>query len=104
MRIRKFNESEEVELSPERLGEIVESLRESLDLIDSNNKKMDAYLNELNNYKNSSKKGNDQIDDSISALQIIKSNLVDSVDKIDTVIGNLINYEEEGRKHLYSED
>jgi len=65
---------------------------------------MDAYLNELNNYKNSSKKGNDQIDDSISALQIIKSNLVDSVDKIDTVIGNLINYEEEGRKHLYSED
>jgi len=30
LRIRKFNESEEVELSPERLGEIVESLRESL--------------------------------------------------------------------------
>ena len=60
--------------------------------------------NELDNYKSDSQKGNDQIDDSIFALQVIKKNITDSLDKIDTVVKNLQSYDDEGRKYLYTEN
>ena len=61
----------------------------------------DELLNELNNYKNVSKRGNDQIDDSISALQMAKKDIEDCKDKLDTIINNLLDYNESGRKFKY---
>lgn len=104
MRIKRFFENEEIDISTERVGEIIESLREFTNVIVNKNKEIDSYINELNNYKNQSKKGNDQIDDSISALQIIKNDLDNSIDKTDTVINNLMDYNDEGRKFLYTEN
>ena len=67
-------------------------------------KKVDALGTELSNYKNNSTKSNDQIDDSIAALQVVKKDLDDCVDKLDTVVNNLDSYNTEGRKYLYTEN
>ncbi len=103
MKIKRFNETLEVDISNERIDEIIEDLEDTLFTLEDKSKKVDLYLNELNNYKNKSKKGNDQIDDSIFAFQIVKKNLNDSMDKLDTIIKNLNSYNEEGRKYLYTE-
>jgi ABC-type transporter Mla subunit MlaD len=104
MKIKRFLESEETDISVSRVGEIIEDLREFTSTLEDKNKMVESYINELNNYKNQSKKGNDQIDDSIAALQIIKKELDDSLDKTDTVINNLMDYNDEGRKYLYTEN
>lgn len=106
MRIKRFNEAadEQLDISPDRVGEIIEDLREFVSAIEDKNKMVESYINELNNYKNKSKKGNDQIDDSIAAFQVIKKDLDDSLDKADTIINNLMDYNDEGRKYLYTEN
>lgn len=104
MKIKRFLESEEIDISTERVGEIIEDLREFTSTIEDKNKMVESYINELNNYKNQSKKGNDQIDDSIAALQVVKKDLDDSLDKVDTIINNLMDYNNEGRKYLYTEN
>ena len=67
-------------------------------------KYIESLLNELNNFKSDSKKGNDQIDDSIAALQVIKKDVDDCNDKIDTVINNLMDYNDGCRKYMYTEN
>jgi hypothetical protein len=67
-------------------------------------KYIESLLNELNNFRSDSKKGNDQIDDSIAALQVIKKDVDDCNDKIDTVINNLMDYNDGGRKYMYTEN
>ena len=105
MKIKKvFESEEELDISASRVGEMIEDLREFASTIEDKNKITESYISELNNYKNQSKKGNDQIDDSVVALQIVKKQLDDSLDKIDTVINNLMDYNDEGRKFLYSEN
>jgi len=106
MRIKRFTEAanEQLDISPERIGEIIEDLRDFVSTIEDKNKMVESYINELNNYKNKSKKGNDQIDDSIAALQVVKKDLDDSLDKADTIINNLMDYNDEGRKYLYTEN
>lgn len=106
MRIKRFIEaaSEQLDISPERVGEIIEDLKDFVSTIEDKNKMVESYINELNNYKNKSKKGNDQIDDSIAALQVVKKDLDDSLDKADTIINNLMDYNDEGRKYLYTEN
>lgn len=104
MKIKRFNESEQVDISPERVGEIIEELKDMLSSLEDNFKSTESYLNELNNYKSQSKKGNDQIDDSLSALQVVKKDLEDSIDKLDIVINNLMDYNDEGRRYLYTEN
>jgi hypothetical protein len=104
MRIKRFNESEQVDISSDRIDEMMTQLKETVASLDDKNKFIESLENELNNYKSDSQKGNDQIDDSIFALQLIKKNISDSLDKIDTVIQNLQNYDDEGRKYLYTEN
>lgn len=105
MRIKRFNEAtEEVDISSDRIDEILTELKEAAAAFDDKNKLIESLENELNNYKSDSKKGNDQIDDSIFALQVIKKNISDSLDKIDTVVKNLQSYDDEGRKYLYTEN
>ena len=102
MKIRRFFEAEEQkDIATERVEEILKELKEFTSQLEEKSKITDALETELSNYKNLSNKSNDQIDDSIAALQIIKKNVDDSIDKLDTVITNLQGYNEEGRKFLY---
>lgn len=102
MKIRRFFEAEEQkDIATERVDEILKELKEFTSQLEEKSKITDALETELSNYKNLSSKSNDQIDDSIAALQIIKKNVDDSIDKLDTVITNLQGYNEEGRKFLY---
>lgn len=105
MRIKKFNEAtEEVDISSDRIDEMLTQLKETAAAIEDKNKLIESLENELENYKSDSQKGNDQIDDSIFALQVVKKSLTESIDKIDTVIQNLESYDDEGRKYLYTEN
>lgn len=103
MKIRKFNEADDqqTDLSSERIEEIIAELKEFASLIDSKGEIFESLSNELNNYKGLSKNGNDQIDDSIANLQLVKKHISDCTDKIDNVINNMNDYNENGRKYLY---
>jgi chromosome segregation ATPase len=104
MKIKRFNEDEQVDISSERVNEINEQLKDFAAAMLDKSKYVESLLNELNNYKSDSKKGNDQIDDSIAALQVIKKDVDDCNDKIDTVINNLMDYNDGGRKYMYTEN
>ena len=73
MRIKRFLENAQMDISSDRVEEILKELKELTAYLDDKNKSVLSLTTELNNYKNKSKKSNDQIDDSISALQIIKN-------------------------------
>ena len=98
MKIKRFNESEQLDISTERIGEIVESVKEMMAFIDDKSDFLESLLNELNNYKNESSKGNDQIDDSIASLQVAKKDVDNILDKLDNVVSNLKDYNDSGRK------
>jgi ABC-type transporter Mla subunit MlaD len=104
MKIKRFFESDQLDISTERITEIMDELKDFIANIEDRSKKIDALGTELSNYRNSSTKSNDQIDDSIAALQIIKKDLDDCVDKLDTVVNNLDSYNVDGRKYLYTEN
>jgi uncharacterized protein YoxC len=105
MKIKRFNESQEdINISTQRVDEIIEDMNNMLSNLDDKNKTLQSYTNELSNYKSSSKTSNDQIDDSIVALEISIKNNEDTIDKIDTIISNLLNYNDNGRDFLYSEN
>jgi len=104
MKIRRFNEDEQVDISSERISEINDQLKDFAATMLDKSKYVESLLNELNNYKSDSTKGNDQIDDSIAALQVIKKDVDDCNDKIDTVINNLTDYNDGGRKYMYTEN
>jgi hypothetical protein len=104
MKIKRFNEDEQVDISSERITEIMEDLKDFAAIMEDKSKYVESLLNELGNYKSDSKKGNDQIDDSIAALQVIKKDADDCNDKIDTVINNLTDYNDGGRKYMYTEN
>jgi methyl-accepting chemotaxis protein len=101
MKIKRFNESEVNEISPERVNEIIGELKDFSDNISDKSRDIESILNEFNNYKSQSVKGNDQIDDSIIYLQMIKKDIEDSNSKIDRIINNLNSYNEGGRENLY---
>ena len=103
MKIKRFNESEQLDISTERIVEIVESVKEMMAFIDDKSDFLESLLNELNNYKNESSKGNDQIDDSIASLQVAKKDVDNILDKLDNVVSNLKDYNDSGRKYLYTE-
>jgi chromosome segregation ATPase len=104
MKIKRFNEDEQVDISSERVSEINEELKDFASIMLDKSKYIESLLNELNNFRSDSKKGNDQIDDSIAALQVIKKDVDDCNDKIDTVINNLMDYNDGGRKYMYTEN
>ncbi len=104
MKIKRFFESDQLDISTERITEVMDELKDFIANIEDKSKMVDALGTELSNYRNSSTKSNDQIDDSIAALQIIKKDLDDCVDKLDTVVNNLDSYNVDGRKYLYTEN
>jgi len=104
MKIKRFNEDDQVDISPERIEEVLSELRDFASSMNDKSKSVEALLNEFGNFQGQSKKGNDQIDDSIASLQVIKKDVDDCIDKIDTVINNLVDYNDNGRKYLYTEN
>lgn len=103
MKIRKFTENVD-SISTDRINEIINTLKSRIVQIEDYNLEYEKLISELNNYRDSSTKGNDQIDDSIFALQVIRRSIDDVLEKSDTIINNLISYSDEGRKYLYTED
>lgn len=103
-RIMRFNEAEQVDISPERTSEIVEELKDLVSTLADRKKSVEALISELDAYKNKSTKGNDQIDDAIATLQMISKDLESVSGNADSAVGNLENYGEEGRKYLYTEN
>lgn len=101
MRIKRFTESDQVDISSERVNEIIEELKDIISLMDDKFIFTEELLNELNNYKNLNRKGNDQIDDSIFSLQVVKKDINDCKNRIDTIINNLLDYNGSGRKLKY---
>src|ERR1039457_5724597 len=104
MKIKRFNEDDQVDISSERIEEIITDLKNLASTMDDKSKLVESLLSELGNFKSQSKKGNDQIDDSISSFQIIKKNIDACTDKADTIVNNLLSYDENGRKYLYTEN
>ena len=99
MKIKRFTES--LEISQERIGEMTEELRELLDSLQRDKRIIEGFMNELEDYKNDSQKGNDQIDDSVSNLQLVRGSLIDAYDKLDNIILSLEDYNKSGRKYIY---
>lgn len=102
MKIRRFIEQEELNnISQERIEEIIDEVREMASNLKEKNELCDSLINEFSNYKSDSGKTNDQVDDSISNLQLVRKNFEDIIDKLDNVVNNMSDYSESGRKYLY---
>lgn len=101
MKIKKFNESEIQNLSSERIDQIVDNFIELSKMIEQKNEMIDSFINELSNYKVESRTKNDQIDESISNLQLVRGLFSDSIGKIDNIVFSMKDYEKNGRNYLY---
>lgn len=102
MKIRKFYEAEEtVDISNERVKELIDQLSSINTLIDSKKTELMSILSELSNFRSKSTKSNDQIDDSVSNLETIETKISDISTSLDTVVNNLKDYNDSGRKYLY---
>jgi len=104
MKIRRFLENEQKDLSTERVDEIMKELKKLGSYLEDKGNMINSLETELSIYKSQSNKGNDQVDDSTLALQVIKGSIDDIVDKLDTVVINLDGYNQEGRSFLYTEN
>jgi hypothetical protein len=102
MKIRKFNEAEDInDISPDRTNEIIEDLRKTIVFLEQKVENIDSYLNELGNFQNTKKSQNDQIDDAIANLQLVRGALKDSITNLDNSTISLEDYNKSGRKFLY---
>jgi prefoldin subunit 5 len=102
--LKRFNEKKEIlDLSPERLGEIEKSLTEFTSELSAKLELIDSYLNELENYT-TGEGDNDQIDESILNLQVVRKNIEESLDKTDNAINQLKDYGDKGRQYLFGDE
>lgn len=105
MKIKRFNEElDPVEINKEELMKMIEELEDFVSIAKDKQTYTESSLQELSKYANPSKKGNDQIDDTIISLQSIKKNLDDIIDGLDTSITNLQSYVDSGSSFLFSEN
>lgn len=102
MKIRRFDEGEDsINISNERVVEIIKELTSMSSDIDSKAKTVNSLLSELENYRSNSKKSNNQIDDASLSMDSVKSKLDESTSLIDSIINLLKDYNEGGEKFLY---
>lgn len=102
MKIRKFNETESMnDISQDRTTQIIEDLRKTIVFLEQKVENIDSYLNKLANLQNTEKSENDQIDDAVSNLQLVRSALKDSITNLDNSTISLEDYNKSGRKYLY---
>ena len=98
MKIKRFNENQQSDLTNERASEIIDELEEIYEFISNKDKYLDSLINELKNSKSESSKNNDQIDDSYITLDLLKNELSISKIKIEKVLDNLKSYLDDGRE------
>jgi ABC-type transporter Mla subunit MlaD len=103
MKILRFNESFG-ELAIEKTTDIISGLNQTSDAINDKLQLLDSISNDLKNYKSDSDKPNDQIDDSISNIQVVRKNLEESIEKIKDTIIVLNDYTDDGRKDTLGDD
>lgn len=114
MRIRKFFENElqgpqgitnlSNDISSERVEEIVREILTLLDKFQEGQTKLKKFEEELSKYRNKSKKGNDQIDDTVIEIQQVNKSLeIDVQSKLDNIIEKMKDYIDNGRNYIYSE-
>jgi len=101
MKIRKLNEADINDISADRTNEIIEDLRKTIVFLEQKVENIDSYLNELGNFQNTKKSQNDQIDDAIANLQLVRGTLKDSITNLDNSTISLEDYNKSGRKYLY---
>ena len=98
--MRKFTESLQNEIEFERIEDIGKELNEIEDYISSKLKTINDINNNSSRYKSKSRKHNDQIDDSVFTLQVLKNDLETCLSNLDNIQSNLISYKENGRKSV----
>lgn len=102
MRLKRFNEKEQTaDISHERCDEISTNVNNMMVEAKQDMENVNLYINELGQYRDTSKETNDQIDDAIANLQLIRNELSNIIDKYDSVVNNLNDYKESGRDMLY---
>lgn len=97
-----INESDEVNISNERVDEISIEMEEFISSLEDNVKKIELYLNEFENYKSLNIKSNNQLDDSISRFQIVRNKLKDSLTELHSIIENIDDYKDNGYENKYT--
>jgi anti-sigma28 factor (negative regulator of flagellin synthesis) len=114
MKIKRFFESElqgpdgsidlTNDISTQRVEEIIKDITTFLDRLDESHTTLKKFEEELTKYKSSSKKGNDQIDDSVIQLQQVNKTIESDVkSKLDDIVDKLKNYIEDGRNYIYTD-
>ena len=101
MKIRRFNEAEEMNISNERVEEIINELSSMTSDINEKTKSISTLAGELENYRSKSKQANNQIDDASLNMDSLKSKLDESTTLLDNIIDLLQDYTEGGEKYLY---
>jgi len=101
MKIRRFNEAEEMNISNERVEEIINELSSMTSDINEKAKSIYTLAGELENYRSKSKQANNQIDDASLNMDSLKSKLDESTTLLDNIIDLLKDYIEGGEKYLY---
>lgn len=103
MRIRKFNEAIEdnVDISNERVAEIMEGITEVFNNLEADREKVKNYYSELSKYRSKSENSNDQIDDSSINMELVDTKMEECLTIINKINTALENYVKEGRKFLY---
>lgn len=99
--IIKFNEiNSGRNLSVDRIGEILNDLREISSEIDSNFSKCYDFTEELSQYVTKSEESNNQIDDAFVDFKSLNDKLKESTNLVTKIIQKLENYSKEGPKIL----
>jgi t-SNARE complex subunit (syntaxin) len=101
MRIKRFLEANVEDISPEKVNDIIDLLSKMAKEFEYNREVLDKVVKDLENFKSDSSESNDQIDDSVINLDASKVKLQDMLSSIDSVVLNLKDYNESGRKFLY---
>jgi exonuclease VII small subunit len=107
MRIKRISEDLEdiikgpVDVDVFRVEQIMKTISDSMDSFSNSKVELEKILNEMESYKQSSKKENDQFDDAFINLQYGIDMVNQAVQKLDDVNSKLKDYNNNGRRDLY---
>jgi len=101
MRLRRFNEQDQVELSHDRCDDITDKISDMLLKSNQDLENVNLFINELDQFRSKKQETNDQIDNAISNLQLVRGELSEINDKYDNIINDINDYKDSGRDMLY---
>lgn len=99
-KFENFTYGQTGELSEDKVNEIMNTLKESSKIINSEKEKLDEIVKDLEIFI-SEKNKNDQIDDSYISIKNVNGLLSESCDKIDEINSKMSDYLKNGRQYLY---